>query len=353
MCLNVIFCLLSVSLGDFAFAQHVRESTVVMVEGQVAPIGVDVQPRFSWLHGVDFVRGVGQARYQVQVAIDSHFSNITYDTGVVQSNASLGIQLPASVVLASDTQYYWRSKWFGCIWYSPSNCSMISDSGWQNSVFRTGLFNPSDWHGALFISCATVGACDYVRRDFQTTLGVNISRATLYMTAGGWIQVEINGNNVAPTTALTPAWSQWNQRLPYMALDVGSMLGAGAPNAIGVTCSPFMQYAISSRISLAHMQAVYSGTGGTATSDTGRFVALHCPSSTQTAATSGLSRIPAMHGRVLLDQSSQMTFTMARATMLVKSSRAGLCQAITRPAGIQSRMRLTQSLKTQLSHGKQ
>ena len=73
-------------------------------------------------------------------------------------------------------------------------------------------------------------AC-YLRKEFPVAKPVN--RATLYATALGVYQVEINGKRVGDQF-LAPGWTNYNKRVHYQTYDVTSHLAQG-PNAIGAT----------------------------------------------------------------------------------------------------------------------
>jgi len=67
----------------------------------------------------------------------------------------------------------------------------------------------------------------------QFSINKKITSATLYITAHGMYEVQLNGNKVGDAY-LTPGWTSYNKRLQYQVYDVTNMLSNGN-NAIGAT----------------------------------------------------------------------------------------------------------------------
>ena len=83
--------------------------------------------------------------------------------------------------------------------------------------------------------CARCSTCPYLRRPFP--LGGGVRRATLYATARGVVELELNGARVGDSV-LAPGWTDYRERIEYAAHDVtelvrdgdnvlGAILGAG------------------------------------------------------------------------------------------------------------------------------
>src|SRR3546814_4932645 len=97
------------------------------------------RPHFSWeIEGSQ--RGIEQRAYQVLVA-DSHDKlansegNI-WDSGVVQSNQSVGVRYEGEALQSSRT-YYWK------VWNWDAHGD--EDVERDDIVFETALLNQSDW----------------------------------------------------------------------------------------------------------------------------------------------------------------------------------------------------------------
>ncbi|GAI50715.1 unnamed protein product, partial [marine sediment metagenome] len=69
----------------------------------------------------------------------------------------------------------------------------------------------------------------YLRKDFNVS--GRISRASLYVTAQGFVEMHLNGKRVSDEY-FTPGWTDYRKRIYYRTYDVTSMLNEGN-NAIG------------------------------------------------------------------------------------------------------------------------
>ncbi|MDL2278225.1 glycoside hydrolase family 78 protein [Parabacteroides sp. OttesenSCG-928-G07] len=111
-----------------------------------APLGIDIkQPDFSWLMQSNTI-GIKQTSYQVIVAADSKFANVVWDSGVIDSNQSVGILYGSTGnagQLTPETDYFWKVN-------ITDNKGGIHQA---TSSFSTGLMNPSisAWGGAQWI----------------------------------------------------------------------------------------------------------------------------------------------------------------------------------------------------------
>lgn len=59
-------------------------------------------------------------------------------------------------------------------------------------------------------------------------------QATVYISAVGWAQVQINGQPVAPADVLNPGRSNFDVRQWYLAYDVSKRIVAGEKNSVAV-----------------------------------------------------------------------------------------------------------------------
>ncbi|HOM99228.1 MAG TPA: glycoside hydrolase family 78 protein [Acidobacteriota bacterium] len=188
------------------------------------PLGIDVQPRFSWrLTGDRF--GVSQNAYQLQVFKEGE-SNPLWDSGRVQASDSHLVAY-AGPALQSMQRYRWRVK----VWDERGNASEWSSEAW----FETGLLQPStewqaEWISAPWGRDGEEAPSPYFRRAFSTQK--QIRRARLYITSLGLYRAEINGRPVT-SDVFTPGWTSYHKRLQYQTYDVTVLLEEGE-NALGI-----------------------------------------------------------------------------------------------------------------------
>lgn len=106
-------------------------------------------------------------------------------------------------------------------------------SPWSDPVTVRSVFLADGEWVAPFVGLADpaeVAVPGLLRTELD--LGADIARATLYASAHGVYQVEINGQDV-DDAVLKPGWTAYQHRLVHEATDVTPLLRAGA-NAVGV-----------------------------------------------------------------------------------------------------------------------
>ncbi len=230
-------------------------------------IGLDFDtPQLSWAFGptptASEKRGIVQFAYQIQLGREDNRISSSWDTGRVVSNRSTGV-LYAGPRLLSGTAYWWRVRWWSAPSYSgaPSLWSM-------NATFVTGLYAPSDWRDAAFLSCGSLSpppllppppkgepfwpvqgpaTCRHLRATVTVPHGSTVVRVTAFVAAMGYFELSVNGLKAGGAAVLEPGWTQFDRRLNYVAYDVtnattlirnGShtvafMLGNGWPGHLG------------------------------------------------------------------------------------------------------------------------
>ena len=190
-------------------------------------------PTLSWEPPlINVPRGTRAVQYEVQVSLDSAFADLVYDSGPQVSNAS-AITLSVDRSWEPDTRYYWRVRW--------TASSTSAKSPWASSTFTFGLPNVSDWHNATWIACGPganvdTAAAGHVRVEFAVEIA-QIRRATLYLACIGWCEAFFNGKKLGGDNKLEPGWTQWNQRIEYVAYDVNAdavAAGRAGSNALGI-----------------------------------------------------------------------------------------------------------------------
>jgi alpha-L-rhamnosidase len=111
-------------------------------EGQVAPLGLDVTPRFSWIISSS-QNGDIQTSYHIRVSKVKAGNAEIWDSGVVKSKKSYLIEYAGSA-LSPDTHYFW-------------SVDVVTKFGssMSSSQFTTGLFSESDWGASSWIGKPT------------------------------------------------------------------------------------------------------------------------------------------------------------------------------------------------------
>jgi len=211
-------------------------------EHLVEPRGLnDGQPRFTWA-----LDGDGRDRRQsaYRIIVGRNAASVAagqgelWDSGKIASSETLLIPY-AGARLTSDQCVYWAVQ----AWDESDEASAVSSV----SRFWTGLLVPSDWT-AKWITRAWVSPegfeppsntvydnpwrsrpADYFRRDVETDR--RPVRATLYLSALGVYEFQINGRRVGDDH-LAPGWTDYHTRVEYQVHDVSDLVVAGR-NTLG------------------------------------------------------------------------------------------------------------------------
>jgi len=194
----------------------------LLCENQTNPIGLDVQqPRFSW-QLVSDQRNVSQTAYEIVV---SSGKSTAWKSAKIMSDRSVHVPY-GGTALQSGKKYKWEVR----VWDNNGKPSAWSEP----AFFQTALLNTSDWTAkwieADFVEDSINRPAQYFRKQFSATK--KIASATVYITAHGMYEAQINGKRVGDAY-LTPGWTSYNKRLQYQVYDVTGLLQNGA-NTIGV-----------------------------------------------------------------------------------------------------------------------
>ncbi len=186
--------------------------------------GVMKLPLISWEMDCDG-RNIRQIACRIQISTSKDFMEVLLDTGMVESSASVNVEINA-IPLKSLTRYYVRV--------------MIADNLGEISEFS---------HPASFVTALLDGASEgsfitiekeedlkstrgiYLRRKFQISKKVN--RAYACASSLGLYHIYFNGKK-AGDAQLAPGWTSYRKRLLYQVYDVTSMLLKGE-NVIGAS----------------------------------------------------------------------------------------------------------------------
>uniref|UniRef100_A0A8H7XKY8 alpha-L-rhamnosidase n=1 Tax=Psilocybe cubensis TaxID=181762 RepID=A0A8H7XKY8_PSICU len=131
--------------------------SALTVENRVEPLGVDVNPRFSWIISSAMNNDV-QKSYRLRVsAVTTPVESPLWDTGIISSKRSYLIEY-GGAALVSDTQYTWTVE-----------VTTASGSASASSSFSTGLLTNNDWGSSLWIGKPTVGNNDSTPPDLVSS----------------------------------------------------------------------------------------------------------------------------------------------------------------------------------------
>lgn len=216
---KILLLLLLSGSGFLSFAQTAIQSQ--LTENRVEPLGLDVNPRFTWLLKPG-ARNQVQTAYELKV-FDQNGKQ-SWSTGKVNSDQSVLVDY-AGPALQSGKKYSWQVK----IWDQSGKAGPWSaKSGWQ-----MGMLNTGDWKAKWIepgFEEETSRPSPVFRKQFQA--GKKVKSATAFITAHGMYEAYINGKRVG-NDYFTPGWTSYKKRLQYQVYDVTSHLENGA-NVIGV-----------------------------------------------------------------------------------------------------------------------
>lgn len=191
-------------------------------ENFISPIGISTdRPRFSWKLRSD-MRGCAQCSYQIQLATDSEFESLVWDSGRVAGDQSQLCEYKGEPITA-DTRYFFRAR-------IEDNHREKSD--WVQSAFETGIFDHNDFR-ADFIASPLDKPEDSCGIYFRHGFAVDgeVARAKAYVTALGMYDFHMNGNKVGDAY-FAPGFLSYNKHLQVQAYDVTDMLRQGE-NVVG------------------------------------------------------------------------------------------------------------------------
>jgi alpha-L-rhamnosidase len=199
------------------------------------PLGIDeAQPRLTW-RVESTKRNQKQTAYQILVASDEKALKSgrgdLWDSGKMPGDQTVNV-VYAGKPLRSRQVCYWKVK----VWDGEDVPSSYSKEG----RWSMGLLSPDDWQaryisfrdttpvfkdpGSLFLPPAR-----QYRKEFSTRKGIR--RATIYATALGIYELELNGRRVGDAF-FAPGWCDYNQRAYYNAYDVTTEIAPGT-NCLG------------------------------------------------------------------------------------------------------------------------
>lgn len=170
-----------------------------------------------------------QSAYEIRMgnreALSGKEKAIQWSSGKIISDQSVHVNYNGTP-LQSGKKYYWQVK----VWDNQGNVSKWSEPGY----FQMAFLNPNEWSAKWiepgYIEDPVLRQSPLLRKEF--TAKKKIKAATVYITAHGLYQAQINGYRVGDSY-FTPGWTSYNKRLQYQVYDVTGLLKRGN-NAIGV-----------------------------------------------------------------------------------------------------------------------
>lgn len=210
------------------------------------PVGLGGLPWFGWVLESDR-KNVVQKAYRLQIAEDSQFERLIYDSGVVESRESVHVEVPAyggaaaagedagsregrgeqeaagvrgsGVKLRSCTEYFVRVRVSDGVEESPYS---------ETASFVTGILERDQWQAA-FITAekeADSGKSGSTCLRKQIRIDGRVSYACVCATAFGLYRFFINGEKVGEDE-MAPGWTSYHKHLCYQTYDVTNLLKEG------------------------------------------------------------------------------------------------------------------------------
>lgn len=238
-------CCLVIANGHVVVAQSLAPLPPLRlrVEHAEQPLGTATQtPRFSWqpqaAHGA---RSIVQHSYRLQVCRGSVPAVVpacmVWDSGIVQSNATLLVPYNGSTPLTSDSSYTWQVRWCS----APSLCSPYS----QLATFGVALLSRSDWQDATWVggggnsssndlstttAAATAGGSGEtrLRRVFSVPAdGGGVARCRLYVASPSYYVAYAGPQGQRLGDALLGTFTTFSRRIVYDVLNCTGVVVPG------------------------------------------------------------------------------------------------------------------------------
>lgn len=199
--------------------------TELRCEYRKNPLGIGVtSPRISWQLQSD-ERAVRQSAYEIEVGLDEKLDHTVWKSGRIASDQSIHVELDGFAA-ESCMRYYYRVR----AWNEKGE-----PSAWSETVFwEMGLLHPEQWIGSWISAPLSMLSVDaeqlpLLRKSFH--VNGTIKKATIYATALGLYELELNGRRVGDSY-FTPGWTSYSNTLQTQTYDVTDLLQTGE-NAIG------------------------------------------------------------------------------------------------------------------------
>jgi len=194
----------------------------------VNPLGVDSPaPQLSWA-----VAGTGHNQRQTAYEIVATKASSpgkpspknTWDSGKVESDATLQILFHGQAILQSWDQITWKVR----VWDEAGKGSAWS----RPATWTMGVLQPTDWHAQWIGAADTNIPSLLVRHDFEVPRHPRLQRALINLCGLGEYELTLNGRKVGDDF-LSPGWTKYNRTCLYDTRDITAQLKPGA-NTLGL-----------------------------------------------------------------------------------------------------------------------
>jgi len=194
------------------------------------PLGIDnLAPKLSWIIQSD-QNNTMQASYEIRAALNpadlAKGKKQIWNSGKVLSSQSVHIKYDGQAPF-SYQRVYWQVR---------VEDNHGKKSKWSEpAFFEMGILDAATWDAEWITptweeDIKKSNPSPYFRKEF--TLDKTIKNASLYISAHGLYQVEINGTRVGDQE-FTPGWTSYDTRLQYQIYDITAKLVQNQ-NAIGI-----------------------------------------------------------------------------------------------------------------------
>ncbi|KAF8965132.1 bacterial alpha-L-rhamnosidase-domain-containing protein [Flammula alnicola] len=215
-------CICSAASIDKFLASETITLSSLLVEDKVAPIGIDVTPRFSWIISSP-QNGDVQASYHLQVSKVKAGNAEVWNSAVVSSKRSYLIEY-GGPPLESDTRYFWSVQ-----------VVTTFGSSTASSEFTTGFLSTGDWGPGVWIGKPTQGpppdlisafqGASWIwtsessppnappgdvafRKTLSTPSGKTATSADILITADDQFSMYVDGNPMGSSPQTANIWMQ-------------------------------------------------------------------------------------------------------------------------------------------------
>ena len=169
----------------------------------------------AWRHGAQFDVGAKLKAGDNVVA-------------VLATNATKGAAGVIAKLQAGGKSWTSGTSWKSSDQPAPNwNAPGFDDANWA-AAGSLGAYGAGPW-GKIGAQPLVLPPPRYLRKGFDA--GSDVTRATLFVSALGLVQVELDGRRVGDDF-FTPGWTDYEKRVDYRSYDVSALVGKGA-NAIG------------------------------------------------------------------------------------------------------------------------
>ncbi|MHB1485378.1 MAG: family 78 glycoside hydrolase catalytic domain [Saccharofermentanales bacterium] len=187
------------------------------------PIGIDIQPFFSWELKSD-INDTYQISYHIIASSSEEYINKEiydiWDTGVIMSSEQNGIEY-SGISLKTGQRVFWK------VIIKDNNSRMcMSDI----NIFETAILNEDEWQAKWIFNPeesqyepfdgnrTEIPLSSYIFRH-EFSLKKAVKKASIYISGLGYFELRINGHKISDEV-LSPGYTRYDQRTLYCAYDI-------------------------------------------------------------------------------------------------------------------------------------